>query len=336
MFSSHFLLIAYALTVVNALGIAFAGTSGTKKKGVFAFRHSRKRNLLHHVRGGAKIQKRKWQQLQTYKRTEELTVLDADADHEYTPNVFPKEEEDSLFIKEVLKANLMFHDLFTEKDRKNHGLSNIVTAFEKQVLDEGTLLYEQGDTENTDYLYLIGSGSCDVSIDSQILPDPYGTIGPGSLIGELALLYGTARAATVRTKSNVTVYRLQRSDFNYFMDCNHADSEESGKIDIESSSSINSRAEKVKQDVREIDRIIDRISGVKTKYDGAIIQQFKPSRMWLWTRWRGTIMQHAWGPAIANMSISIFFIIALRLLNNQVFKNPVTWPIGENCTSGIA
>ena len=110
------------------------------------------------------------------------------------------------------------------------------------------------------------------------------------------------------------------------MDCDPTDS---CKTYTDSSPSTNSRAEKVKRDVREIDDIIDRISGVKTKYDGDIIQKFKPGRMWLWSQWRGTIMQHAWRPVVGNMIISLLFMIAIRFLNDHVFRNPVTWPIGE-------
>jgi hypothetical protein len=199
-----------------------------------------------------------------------------------------------------------------------------VSSFEKQVYDKGTLLCKQGDTENTDYLYLIASGTCSVAVDGMVLPEPYGTSGSGTLIGDLAVLYGTPRAATVHAKTDVKVYRLHRADFHHFMDHTAADRDEKSS----SFTSTSNRAEKVKRDIREIDRIIDRISGVKTKYDGDIIQQFKPSRKWLWSRWKGTVMQHAWKSAAANMSISLSFMLTLRLLNDFIFKTPITWPIG--------
>jgi len=328
MFPSQLIFTAYLLATGKALTIVSAGTKYSENKGLFSISHSEngilKKNL-HQLQGGAKEHKRKQQQYQTYERLEQLVDIDPDTSSEYSPKVFPKEENETRFIKEVLKANLMFQDLFSKKGEKNHGLSNIVASFEKQIFDEGTLLCEQGDTANTDYLYLIASGSCSVSIDGKILPDPYGTIGLGSLIGELALLYGTARAATVRTKTAVSVYRLERRDFHHFMNCNPADSD---KTQTDSSPYTNSRAEKVKRDLREIDGIIDRFSGVKTKYDGDIIQKFKPSRMWLWSKWRGTIMQHAWRGVVGNMVISLLFMMALRFLNYNVFKSPVTWPIG--------
>lgn len=282
-------------------------------------------------RGGDPRKRKERHQLQTQERSEQLTVLpttpgtDDLSHYEYTPNTFPKEEEERIFIKEALKATFLFQHLSIERDQDqdNQHLSDIVTSFEKQVYNKGDFLCKQGDTENTNYLYLIASGSCSVSVDGRLLPYPYGTIGLGSVIGDLALLYGTARAATVRAKTLVKVYRLHRTDFDHFMNYAPVDRNEN------SSSSSTSRAEKIKQEVSEIDSIIDRISGVKTKYDGDVIQQFKPSRKWLWRCWRGTIMQHAWKAAVGNMSISLFFMIALRLLNDRIFKNPITWPIGE-------
>ena len=277
-------------------------------------------------RGGGLRKRKERQQLQGQERGEQPTVLPTTPDtehlhdYEYAPNVFPKEEEERIFINEALKANFLFQHLSIERDpdQDNQHLSDIVTSFEKQVYDKGNFLFKQGDTENTNYMYLIASGSCSVTIDGKLLPYPYGTIGQGSVIGDLALLYGTARAATVRAETFVKVYRLHKTDFHYFMD--YAPADRNGNT---------SRAEKIKQEVSDIDSIIDRISGVKTIYDGNVIQQFKPSRKWLWRCWRGTIMQHAWKAAVGNMSISLCFQIALRLLNNRIFKNPITWPIGE-------
>ena len=250
------------------------------------------------------------------------------AAYEYIPKVFPKEDEEMLFIKEVLKANFLFQDFSNENNEDNLDLSEVIASFEKYTYDKGTMLCKQGDTEDTDYLYLIVSGSCSVSIDGKVLPDPYGSMGSGSLIGDLAMMYGTARAATVRTETPMTVFRLHRTDFYHFLDYADIDRNDSGKSDINSSSTV-SRTEKIQQQIEEIDEILDQISGVKSKYLGDIIRPFQPERMWLWSRWKGTILQHAWKSAVLNMVVSFLFLTAVRLTSDHIFKSPITWPVGE-------
>jgi len=323
MLQSLFLSNALLVTVVDALVVDSSRLSNNNHIGSLVFQRTGgsiwSNNLNKIPRGGNDFKREPQRQLQAQERREVRTALYTNTDDEYTPNVYPKTIEETAFIEEVLQANFLFQDLFIE-DHENQELAGVVSSFEKQVYDKGTLLCEQGDTENTDYLYLIANGTCSIAVDGKVLPEPYGTIGSGSLIGDLALLYGTPRAATVRAKTDVKVYRLHRADFHHFMDYAAADRDEK--------SSSSSRAEKVKRDIREIDSIIDRISGVKTKYDGDIIQQFKPSRKWLWSRWKGTVMQHAWKSAVVNMSISLSFMLTLRLLNDFIFKTPITWPVG--------
>mmetsp|Transcript_37076 Transcript_37076/g.41756 ORF Transcript_37076/g.41756 Transcript_37076/m.41756 type:complete len:516 (-) Transcript_37076:320-1867(-) len=215
----------------------------------------------------------------------------------------------------------------TKKTKKNPSLTEVVKSFEKYTYKKGTMLCEQGDTTDTDYLYLIASGSCSVSIDMKQLPDPYGTMGEGSLIGDLAILYGTARAATIRCQTPVTVYRLHRSDFYHFLDF-EKDATSSSTSTSTSTTSTSTRHKEIQQQVKEIDEVIDQISGVKSKYDGDIIRQFQPERRWLWSLWRGTILQHAWKSALVNMAVSVLFIFSIRLVNHYIFKNPLHWPIG--------
>ena len=72
--------------------------------------------------------------------------------------------------------------------------------------------------------------------------------------------------------------------------------------------------EDVKTELREIDTAIDKIAGVKTKYSGSIIRPFRPNRAWLWRRWTGTVLQHAYKGALWNMLITatISFFIGRR------------------------
>ncbi len=114
------------------------------------------------------------------------------------------------------------------------------------------------------------------------------------MVGELALLMDQDRAATVTAKTRVVAFRLDRESFNHFM---------TGSL---------VKAEDIKVELTEIDHVIDKVSGVNKRYKGNIILPYKPSRGWLWRRWRGTILQQSWRAAVANMLLSSCFVVIIR------------------------
>jgi hypothetical protein len=153
----------------------------------------------------------------------------------------------------------------------------------------------------------------------------------GALIGDVAMIYETARKATVQAKTPVKAYRLHRQSFNYFINSSNGKQESSSSSLSSSSSSYSSKLspkEQMKKEVKEIDLVIDQISGVKTKYDNNIIMPFKPTRKWLWTRWKGTIIKYAWRPACLNMFMATMYQVMLRFTCNNLINQPITWSIG--------
>ena len=347
---SLFLSNLFLLAVANALLVSSSRPNGSNNAlltSLGAGGEIRRSNIWNNwsqiSRGGGvrnrKSVLRRQQQQQQLQGWQQQNMFSAASDsedpaaYEYIPKVFPKEDEEMLFIKEVLKANFLFQDFSDENNEENLDLSVVIASFEKFTYNEGTMLCKQGDTEDTDYLYLIVSGSCSVSIDGKLLPDPYGTMRSGSLIGDLAMMDGTARAATVCTETPLTVFRLHRTDFYHFLDYADVDRNDSDKSDADSSSPA-SRTEKIQQQVEEIDEILDQISGVKSKYLGDIIRPFQPERRWLWSRWKGTILQHAWKSAVSNMVVSFLFLTAVRIASDHILKSPVTWPVGEYTLNG--
>ena len=71
----------------------------------------------------------------------------------------------------------------------------------------------------------------------------------------------------------------------------------------------------------DIDEAINYITGLQANAN--IIRPYKPSRRWLWTRWKGTIIQHALPWAFMNMGVSLVCVFLLRRYTT------VNWAIGE-------
>jgi CRP-like cAMP-binding protein len=72
----------------------------------------------------------------------------------------------------------------------------------------GETIIEQG--EAGDAFYAIRSGQMEVIKDGEQV----GTVGPGSYVGEIALLLDVPRTATVRARTPVRAYRLDREGFD--------------------------------------------------------------------------------------------------------------------------
>jgi CRP-like cAMP-binding protein len=89
-----------------------------------------------------------------------------------------------------------------------------ITAIEELAGSLEPLRFGPGETlmragEIGDRFLLIESGTVEVEADGAIVR----TIGPGGYVGEIALLRGIPRTATVRTLTDVTAYGLAAADF---------------------------------------------------------------------------------------------------------------------------
>ncbi len=75
----------------------------------------------------------------------------------------------------------------------------------------GDVMTRQGATAH--WLYLIITGEADVWIDTPEGRKPIATIGAGSVFGEMGMLTGEPRRASVGARTDVTCYRLDKSGF---------------------------------------------------------------------------------------------------------------------------
>ena len=79
---------------------------------------------------------------------------------------------------------------------------------EQVAVPAGTWLMRAGDA--ADSLYLVRSGRLEVVVDGVVVRE----LGPGSAIGELALLTGGTRSASIRARRDSTLAKISRSVFD--------------------------------------------------------------------------------------------------------------------------
>jgi putative ABC transport system ATP-binding protein len=91
-------------------------------------------------------------------------------------------------------------------------LSAIVDKMTKERHTAGTVLIRQG--EVADKFYLIRRGECEVSITDGQRQRVVNTLGEGEFFGEIALLTGGPRSATVVTTKATELYTLSKADFD--------------------------------------------------------------------------------------------------------------------------
>lgn len=157
------------------------------------------------------------------------------------------QEEEVDFIKKSLMDGFPFNDL------PEDAIDKLVESFKKVEFKKGDTLFTEGDevTSADDFMLVILEGKCAISIEGKPLPNPYGIMGEGSVLGELALLYDCERAATITAKTHVTAFRLNNADFKHHLRF-----------------SPNANKEDVKEELRKVDAVLDQIAGVKTRYGG--------------------------------------------------------------------
>lgn len=130
-------------------------------------------------------------------------------------NLFPqKTSAEIAIIKEAIKMNFLFQHLTTAQ------IDEVVDAMEKVSVDKGHWIIKQGD--QGDKFYIVETGRYDVRITSNPQGDPTGgavvhvyEAGSGQYpcFGELSLLYGKPRAASVIAVENGVLWALSRKVF---------------------------------------------------------------------------------------------------------------------------
>eukprot|EP00960_Hanusia_phi_P033828 750659-Hanusia_phi.AAC.1 len=145
----------------------------------------------------------------------------------WTPPSYPKSEDEIHRLDEHISKTALLAYL----DPKAR--TTVIEAFEKKNFSAGEDIIRQGD--DGDYYYILDAGKADVSIRmlqhsydavcmKVLLAKPLGSepfkvneYGPGGSFGELALLHGEPRNATIRTTESCVTWALDRDTFRKIM-----------------------------------------------------------------------------------------------------------------------
>ncbi|XP_055688692.1 cAMP-dependent protein kinase type I regulatory subunit isoform X1 [Lutzomyia longipalpis] len=119
----------------------------------------------------------------------------------YVKKVVPKDYKTMAALSKAIAKNVLFSHL-DENER-----SDIFDAMFPVNCLTGESIIQQGD--EGDNFYVIDQGEVEVFVNSELVT----TIGEGGSFGELALIYGTPRAATVRAKTDVKLWGIDRDSY---------------------------------------------------------------------------------------------------------------------------
>ena len=97
-------------------------------------------------------------------------------------------------------------DLFAEMTTRQ--LGHVAAVTQELVRPAGSIIFNQGD--EGDALYVIVSGQVEVLRDGERIK----VLGDADYFGELAVLTGAARNASIRALTDCLLLRLERNDFH--------------------------------------------------------------------------------------------------------------------------
>ncbi|TPP62688.1 cAMP-dependent protein kinase type I-beta regulatory subunit [Fasciola gigantica] len=119
----------------------------------------------------------------------------------YVKKVVPKDYKTMTALSKAIAKNVLFSHL-DEMER-----SDIFDAMFPVHRNPGDVIIQQGD--EGDNFYIIDQGEVDIFLNNEYSS----TIGEGGSFGELALIYGTPRAATVKAKNEVKLWGIDRDSY---------------------------------------------------------------------------------------------------------------------------
>ncbi len=119
--------------------------------------------------------------------------------------VITKSEDTVFTILSVLKAHFLFSKLH------DYELEDVVDSMVDEYFEPGEDIIVEGNVG--DKYYILEDGQCEIVINDNIV----GTIPKANSFGDLALMYNSPRAATIRATTDCTCWSLQKKFFRQAM-----------------------------------------------------------------------------------------------------------------------
>jgi len=116
-----------------------------------------------------------------------------------------QEDEIKRRLKAVAEVDL-FHTL------SNDEMSNLAERVEYRPYAQSDVIFREGTTDPWLYIIIAGQAEIHVRAESGAIEHAF-TLGPGDTFGELGLMTGAPRSATVVAGSALETYRLGKQDF---------------------------------------------------------------------------------------------------------------------------
>jgi cAMP-dependent protein kinase regulator len=116
----------------------------------------------------------------------------------YVKTVIPKDYTTMQALSKAIQSNLLFSHLDDSEK------SDIFDAMQPFNYKPGETIIQQG--EEGDFFYIIDQGEVEVYVNNKCVT----AISDGGSFGELALIYGTPRAATIKAKSECKLWAIDR------------------------------------------------------------------------------------------------------------------------------
>ncbi len=128
-------------------------------------------------------------------------------DPNFVPKKIAKDQKISDLLLGIVSTNILFSSYAADEQQA------IVDAFDKEEIDADTFVIRQG--ENGEKFYVVEQGSVDIYVknasgENQKVGTP---LASGSSFGELALMYNTPRAASVKTSTNLKAWSIDRTTY---------------------------------------------------------------------------------------------------------------------------
>jgi NTE family protein len=108
----------------------------------------------------------------------------------------------------VLNHRLRVIPLF--RDLPDRSLKSIATRLKQKRYPQGAIIFREGDVG--DAMYVVESGQLEVTTGFGDSEHPLAYLGPGSFVGEIALLLGQPRSATLKVVIDADLWVLHKKD----------------------------------------------------------------------------------------------------------------------------